>query len=183
MQTPKSYPGLVIRSHCVRDGRSKAQASKTLTDWLLVEQTAAEWISELEQGNTIQPSLFTETLGSYSHSKEYWQGTHFICADADHIRGVEFTAKLQKDSDGKLIKDDDNNPIPVLDENGAPVMVDVNPDGVDAWQADKQLCVLYPSLADDCYAALQSVSSMSDDGVLREAVSHIENVVLVFGYV
>ena len=163
MSNEKTYPGLVIRSHCVCSAASKEQASKTLTDWLLVEQTAAEWISELEQGNTIQPSLFTATLGSYSHSKEYWQGTHFVCADADHIRGVEFTAKLEKDSHGKLIKDDDNNSVPVLDDNGAPVLVDVNPDGVEAWQADKQLCVLYPPLADDCYAALQSVSSMTED--------------------
>ena len=136
MSNEKIYPGLVIRSHCVGSAASKVQASKTLTDWLLVEQTVAQWISDLEQGHTIQPSLFSPTLGSYSHAKEYWQSTYFVCADADHIRGVEFN----KDTG-----------------------VDVNPDGVEAWQADKQLCRLYPNLAKDCYAALQSVSSMSDD--------------------
>ena len=164
MRYETTYPGLVIRSHCVRDASSKLAASKSLKDWQAVEQTAAAWVSELEQGHTIQPSLFAKTTdGKYTHGVEYWQDTHFVCADADYIRGVEFAEKLLKDSDGKQIKDEDNKPVVVLDDNGAPVMVDVNPDGVEAWQADKQLCVLYPSLADDCYAALQSVSSMTTD--------------------
>ena len=135
--TEKTYPGLVIRSHCVRDASSKSAASTSLKDWQAVEQTAPVWVSELEQGHTIQPSLFVKSPDdTYTHAKEYWQGTHFVCADADHIRGVEFNT-----------------------DTGA----DVNPDGVDAWQADKQLCVLYPALKDDCYAALQSVSSMTHD--------------------
>ena len=132
-----TYSGLVIRSHCVRDASSKSAASTSLTDWQAVEQTAAVWVSELEHGHTIQPSLFVKTSDdTYTHAKEYWQGTHFVCADADNIRGVEFDKETGED---------------------------VNPDGVEAWQADKQLCVLYPALKDDCYAALQSVSSMSYD--------------------
>ena len=164
MRYETTYPGLVIRSHCVRDASSKLSASTTLKDWQFVEQTAAQWISELEQGHTIQPSQFTpKPDGIYTHAKKYWQGTHFVCADADHIRGVEFTEKLLRDPDGKPILDENEQPLFVLDDNGEPVMEDVNPDGVEAWQADKQLCVLYPALKDDCYAALQSVSSMTDD--------------------
>ena len=37
------------------------------------------------------------------------------------------------------------------------------PTAWEPWTADKQLCRLYPELANDCYAALQSVSSMSND--------------------
>ena len=48
-----------------------------------------------------------------THAKAYWHGTHFICADADYIRGVEFTDKLQLDPDGKQLKDAEGNPIPV----------------------------------------------------------------------
>ena len=149
MSNETIYPGIVISSHDVRDASSKLAATLSLVDWQFVEQTATQWISDLEQGNTIQPSQFSPTPKTdedgnviepveyiYTHAKEHWQGTHFVCADADHIRGVEFNK-----------------------DTGA----DVNPDGVDAWQADKQLCVLYPPLADDCYAALQSVSSISDD--------------------
>ena len=140
--------------------------------WQPVEQTAAQWILDLEQGHTIQPSQFTPETDAddnvieplqYTHAVEYWQGTHFVCADADYLRGVDFADKLQVDPDGKLIKDDEGNTIPVLDDNGVPVKEDVNPGGVEAWQADKQLCVLYPALKDDCYAALQSVSSMTHD--------------------
>ena len=127
MRNETIYPGIVIRSHGVRDASSKLAASKTLKDWQAVEQTAVAWVSELEQGHTIQPSLFAKT------------------------------------TDGKLIKDEDNNPVVVRDKNGVPVMEDVNPGGVESWPADKQVCRLYPDLAKDCYAAVQSVSSMSDD--------------------
>ena len=61
MRNETTYPGLVIRSHCVRDASSKLRASKTLKGWQFVEQTAAAWVSELEQGHTIQPSLFVKT--------------------------------------------------------------------------------------------------------------------------
>ena len=141
--------GLIISKHCTVDAASKERASESLAGWQRVELSPDKWISALEQGHTIQPSQFSPTPKTdedgnvietveyiYTHAKEHWQGTHFVCADADHIRGVEFNK-----------------------DTGA----DVNPDGVDAWQADKQLCVLYPALKDDSYAALQSVSSMTDD--------------------
>lgn len=137
MTTEKTYRGLVIKSHCVLDAESKAQAISSLTDWRSVTGTAEKWVSQLEKGHTIQPSQFSPTSdGSYSHAKTYWQGTHFVCADADHIKGVEFNEVTGED---------------------------VNPAGVDAWQKDKHLSKLYPSLKDDCYAVIQSVSSMSDD--------------------
>ena len=164
MSNEKIYPGLVIRSHKVRDAGSKLKAQDTMSGWQTFEMTAAEWLSELEQGHTIQPSLFTpKEDGLFTHKGEYWHGTHFICADADYLRGVDWKDKIQLDPDGKQLKDDQGNPIPVLDDNGVPVKEDVSPDGVEPWQADKQLCVLYPALKDDCYAALQSVSSMTHD--------------------
>ena len=162
--------GLIISKHCTVDAASKLKAEK-LYGWKSVALTPEQWIQALESGSTIQPSQFNQKLDEdgnviepfqYTHAEEYWQSTHFVCADADYIRGVDFTEKLLRDPDGKPIKDEQGKPIPVLDDNGEPVMEDVNPDGVVAWQEDKQLCRLYPSLADDCYAALQSVSSMTD---------------------
>ena len=159
-----TYSGLVIRSHCVRDAASKLKAQGTMSGWQAVEQTAAQWLLDLEQGHTIQPSLFTPKQdGIYTHAKEYWHGTHFVCADADYLRGVDWKDKLQLDPDGKPKKDAEGNPIPLLDDDGVVIKEDVSPDGVEPWQADKQLCVLYPALKVDCYAALQSVSSMTHD--------------------
>ena len=163
MSHEKTYHGLVIRSHNVRDAESKDKAQATMSGWQPVEQTAAQWILDLEQGHTIQPSQFTpKEDGKYTHAKEYWQGTHFVCADADYIRGVEFADKLLFDSDGKQLKDDEGKPIPVLDDNGVPVKEDVNPGGVESWTEQKHLSVLYPTLKDECYACVQSVTSMSD---------------------
>ena len=167
----QTYQGLIITRHHIVDSVSKEKAKKP-TGWKKVELTAPDWIHALENGRTIQPSQFNPKRDKhdkviepfqYTHAVDYWQGTHFVCADADYIRGVEFKAKLLRDPDGKPIKDEEGKPIPVLDDNGAPVMLDVNPDGVESWQEDKQLCRLYPDLAKDCYAALQSVSSMTDD--------------------
>ena len=39
--------------------------------------------------------------GIYTHAKEYWHGTYFVCADADSLRGVDWKDKLQLDIDGK----------------------------------------------------------------------------------
>ena len=164
MSNEKTYPGLVIRSHEVRDSGSKLKAQGTMAGWQSVEQTAVSWLSELEQGHTIQPSLFTpKPDGLFTHAGEYWHGTYFICADADHIRGVEFSKQQLLTPDGRPITDENKKPIYVLDDNGEPVMVDDHPDGVEPWTEDKQLCVQYPALKDDCYAALQSVSSMSPE--------------------
>ena len=168
----QSISGLIIFKHRTVDAASKDRASDSLAGWKKIDLSPCDWIKALENGHTIQPSQFTPKRDEdgkviepfqYTHAVEYWQSTHFVCADADYIRGVEFTAKLQVDPDGKLLKDAEGNTIPVLDENGVVVKYDVNPDGVEPWQADKQLCVLYPELKDDCYAALQSVSSMTDD--------------------
>ena len=163
MSNEPLYSGIVIRSHDVRDASSKLAAIRTLSGWQYVEQTAPQWILDLEHGHTIQPSLFTpKEDGKYTHAKEYWQGTHFVCADADYIRGVEFADKLLFDSDGKQLKDAEGKPIPVLDDNGAPVKEDVNPGGVESWTEQKHLSVLYPTLKDECYACVQSVTSMAD---------------------
>ena len=130
MSDEKIYTGIVIRSHDVRDAESKLKATGTLSGWQTVEQTAAQWLSELEQGHTIQPSLFTpKEDGLFTHAGEYWHGTHFICADADYLRGVDWKDKIQLDPDGKELKDDEGNTIDVLDDNGVPVKEDVSPDG------------------------------------------------------
>ena len=176
MSNELTYPGLVIRSHRVRDAQSKKAAWDSMWGWESVDQSAPAWLSELEQGHTIQPSLFNRTKRTdkdgnvvepveyiYKHTQALWRNTSFVCADADYIQGVEFTEELQKDADGKLVKDDDGKPLPVLDEDGSPVMVDVNPDGVMPWTKDNQLSTLYPSLKDECYACVQSVSSMSPE--------------------
>lgn len=131
----KKYDGLIIDTHTVKDAPSKAYASKNLFGWKYVSLTAHEWIQHLEKGHTIQPSTFTpKTEGTWTHRKENWHATHFICCDADNIKGVEFH------------------------DNGT----DKNPDGVDAFTSETSLSRLYPTLADTVYAVCQSVSSMSD---------------------
>ena len=137
MTTEKIYQGLIIKTHCVRDAASKSQAIASLSGWKSASGTAEKWISQLEKGHTIQPSAFEKAAdGTYRHAREYWRGTHFVCADADHIQGVEFNKETGED---------------------------INPNGVPYWTEDKQLAKLYPSLKTDCYAVLQSVSSMSDE--------------------
>ena len=55
------------------------------------------WVSELEKGHTIQPSLFVKnTDGKYTHAEDYWQETYFVCLDADNIQGVDFKARVEK---------------------------------------------------------------------------------------
>lgn len=136
LTAPETYDGLIISSHRVRDAKSKKAAQDSTYGWQPVSLTAEEWIQKLEEGRTIQPSLYVpKSPGKYTHAKKYWKGTHFICTDADHIKGVDF------DTDGN----------------------DLNPDGLDPWTEDKQLCVLFPDLANDVYAASQSVNSMSNE--------------------
>lgn len=140
----KKYAGLIIRSHRVVNAKTKLAAQNQMKGWKPVSLTGAEWIKELETGRTIQPSQFTPVTDKhgkviepvrYTHALEYWQGTHFICADADHIIGVEV------DDDGK----------------------ESHPAGVEPWTEDNHLSIKYPELAKDCFAAVQSVSSMSSD--------------------
>ena len=134
--TDQIYAGLIIRSHAVKDAESKAVATNSLTNWQQVSLSASDWIRELEAGRTIQPSVFSpKSNGTFTHAKEFWHGTHFVCCDADNIQGVEFL------------------------EDGS----DKNPEGVEAWQDEKGLSKLYPTLQDKVFAVGQSVSSMSND--------------------
>lgn len=84
MRSYETFPGFAFFIQCIREDESKVQASNTLTGWQAVVQTAAQWVDELERGHTTHPSKFSPTPdNTYSHSKEFWQGTHFVLADAD----------------------------------------------------------------------------------------------------
>ena len=131
----QKYAGLVIRSHCVRDAASKEQAAKTFSGWEYVSLTVPEWMGELEEGHTIQPSAFEPIDdGTFTHALEHWHGTHFVCCDADNLKGVEFTA------DG----------------------IDKNSEGIEPWADEKGLSALYPCLKKEVFAVGQSVSSMTE---------------------
>jgi len=132
----KRYNGLLIDTHIVKEAQSKVRASKNLFGWQHARLTAREWIAHLEAGHTIQPSLFRPAPGGkYTHTKDYWQQTHFVCCDADNIRDIEFL------SDG----------------------ADKNPDGVAPFTSETGLSERYPTLKDKVYAVTQSVSSMHKD--------------------
>lgn len=133
----KKYNGFLIDTHVVKDAASKLSAQDELFGWKYVELTAREWIAHLQAGHTIQPSTFAHDpeTGRYRHLKELWQHTYFILADADHIRGVEFTdAGVEK-----------------------------NPNGVAPFTSETELYELYPTLSAKVYAVTQSVSSMYKD--------------------
>ena len=126
------YEGLVIRSH-----RTAAPADKptgNLTGWQRVDLSPQDWVSALEAGNTIQPSTFqAQSDGTYTHTRELWQGTHFFCADADNFKGIDFA------KDG---------------------VTDLNPDGINYWMEQDGLSRRFPNLQDCVYAVGESVSSM-----------------------
>lgn len=134
------FPGLLIDHHIVKDAKSKAIADSKLYNWKNKHLTAEEWVRELPKGHII---IIGEHVpkedGKYTHKEEYWRSTHFLCADADHFRGVEF----KKDDDGNLI--------------------DVYPNGVEPWTEEYQLSNKFPQLLNDVYAVAQSVSSMSKE--------------------
>ena len=126
---------IIISSHRMISPQYKKEASKSLTGWQYAELTAEQWIEKLTLGQTIQPSAFTpKPDGEFTHSIENWVNTHFVYADADYIRGVEF-----------------------LDDGS-----DKNPDGVEPWTEEGYLSLKFPSLLYKVYAVTQSVSSMSD---------------------
>ena len=130
------YPCLFIPNHCVKDKRSKVEAGRGLTGWHYGYFTAREIITKLERGQTINPGRFKKNAdGEYSHTVANWQGTHFICCDADNIVGIE------KDLNGK----------------------EANPDGVPRWSEPDGLSKQFPNLKDRVFAVGQSVSSMSAD--------------------
>ena len=134
IDTRQNYPGLIILTHSVVDDASKLRASKSLDGWEQIIAPADEWIKALENGHTIQPSDFSPAPdGTFSHKKEYWQGTNFVCADGDNFQGVE------KHTDG----------------------TEKNPDGLPYWTGQRVLGEKFPALKDKAYAVGQSVSSMS----------------------
>ena len=143
------FAGIFIASHKVCDADSKEKAIKTLTNWQLESCTAEQWIQKLEGGQTIQPSAFSPKHdGTFTHGGSYvhddkkinlWNSTHFVCADADNIKGVETL------------------------NNGS----DKNPEGVDLWTEQNGLSKLYPTLGARAYAVGQSVSSMLKEPLHR----------------
>ena len=129
----KTYDGMLIPHHKIFDAASKEQADQKLYNWSPQSLTAEEWIAKLDNGEIIQPSKFKpKDDGKYTHSEDYWVHTHFICADGDNIRGVEF--------------DDDGN--------------DTTPNGVESWTQEGQLSIKYPELLTKAYAVGESISSM-----------------------
>lgn len=129
----KVYAGIVIPDHKIVDAESKDRAQASFTGWQFVSLTAPDWMQRLSQGQTIQPSAFSpQPDGTFTHKKGFWQSTHFICADADNIKGVE---KL-KDGSEK------------------------NPEGIESFTEQDGLSKRYPTLSSKVYAVGQSVSSM-----------------------
>ena len=152
----KSYEGIFIPNHKVIDHASKSKAENSLYNWKKGEFTAGEWIRKLDLGQTIQPSKFdTKKDGTYTHAldektvdpktkkivetRKLWHSTHFICADGDNIKGVEF------DDDGK----------------------DVNPSGLEPWTEQGLLSQHLPELLNKVYAVGESISSMLKEPLHR----------------
>ena len=98
----QSISGLIISTHRTVDAASKDRASESLAGWKKIDLSPCDWIKELENGHTIQPSDFAPLPdGSYSHKKQYWKSTRFVFADGDNFRGVEtFDDGTEKNPDG-----------------------------------------------------------------------------------
>ena len=134
------YAGIFIASHKVCDAASKDTAQETFSGWKLESYTAENWMKKLEAGQTIQPSAFSpKNDGTFTHALKFWNSTHFVCADADNIKGVEF-----------------------LDDG-----TDKNPSGVEYWTEHDGLSKRFPLLKDRAYAVGQSVSSMAKEPLHR----------------
>lgn len=128
------YKGLIIDSHCTKDAASKDAAGKSFKGWQQKEQTASDWIHELELGKTIVlAEMESKEDGSWTHGSDNFIRTFFVFADADHIKGVEIDRKTGEDA---------------------------NPKGVEPWTHDTGLSELYPNLKNQVYAVGQSVNSM-----------------------
>ena len=143
------YPGLLIRHHTIKDSASKAAADDLLYNWEYTHLTDKEWMHQLECGKIIILGEFTPNdKGKYTHAERLWKSTHHICADGDHLKGVD------------LYKED------VVDTNGTIVHRagdDINPHGIEPWTDKGQLSIKYPSLLDEAYAISESVNSMTDE--------------------
>ena len=134
------YEGIVIPSHRIIDETSKIEAIKSLSNWDTIKISAEAWIAQLDEGKTIQPSKFSaKSDGNFTHAIEYWQSTHFVCADGDNIKNVEFLNTGE----------------------------DKNPDGIEAWTEEGQLSEKFPGLLTDAYAVGESVSSMLTEPLHR----------------
>ena len=129
-----NYSGLIIKSHCVKDEKSKDAAINSLKNWEKITLTGEEWMNELELGRTIVlADMEASDTGAYSHAEKLWNSTCFVCCDADNLKGVDF------------------------DKNGA----EEKPDGVHPWTEVGGLSKLYPTLNSKVYAVAESVSSMA----------------------
>ena len=129
----RAYDGIFIPSHKIIDIKSKDEADGLLFGWQYASHTAEEWIEKLDDGKIIQPSAFTPSNnGTFTHSKENWISTHFVCADGDNIKNVEF--------------DDDGN--------------DKNPNGIEPWTEKGCLSKKFPTLVKKAYGVGESPTSM-----------------------
>ena len=129
----RAYDGIFIPSHKIIDIESKDKADGLLFNWQYESHTAEEWIEKLDDGKIIQPSSFTPSNnGAFTHSKKNWISTHFVCADGDNIKGVEF-----------------------LDDGS-----DKNPNGIEPWTEKGCLSKKFPTLVKKAYAVGESPTSM-----------------------
>ena len=129
----RAFNGIFIPSHKIIDIKSKDKADGLLFDWQYASHTAEEWIEKLDDGKIIQPSSFTPSnTGTFTHSRENWISTHFVCADGDNFKNVEF--------------DDDGN--------------DKNPNGIKPWTEKGCLSKKFPTLVKKAYAVGESPTSM-----------------------
>ena len=136
--------GLIISTHVVLDNASKEKAAQSLNGGVQTSLSLEDWIKALENGHTIQPSTFLPLPnGEFSHKKEHWKSTRFICADGDNFRGVETL------TDG----------------------TEKNPDGIACWTGVKVLREKFPNLKRKVYAVGQSVSSMSAERIPQHNLS------------
>jgi len=134
------YKGIFIPNHRIIDTKSKEKAAKNLSGWESDELTAESWIAKLDAGQIIQPSEFKPKVdGTFTHAPQFWKSTHFICADGDNIRGVEFL------NDGS----------------------DKNPDGIKSWTEAGQLSLKFPEMLNKVYAVGEPISSMLTEPLHR----------------
>ena len=146
------YEGIYI-PHKVIDAPSKHEAQDNMFGWKQEKLPAEDWIKKLESGQTIQPSKFKpKESGKYTHARKYWEKTHFVCADGDHISNVEFYEEDVLDANGNIIfkKGDDKNP-----------------EGLNPWTEQGQLSNIFPELVNQAYAVGESVSSMLSEPLHR----------------
>lgn len=154
----ETYKGMFISAHKVIDRASKTKAENSLHNWEIGEFTAEEWMQKLDQGQTINPSIFEPKQdGTYTHAmteqitkvnaekkvtetRQLWQSTHFMCCDGDNLKNVEFDEDSGKDK---------------------------NPDGLEPWTEAGLLSRKLPKLLDKVYAVGESVSSMLKEPLHR----------------